>query len=368
MAEVWEATDTTRHHEVAVKVLHPHLADDPGFQHRFRREGVAAARLVHPNIVAVHDVVSDGGLDAIVMEMVRGQTLRTFLDRRGRLDPVEVVLIGDEVGAALTCAHRAGLVHRDIKPANVLLADDGRLLVTDFGIAKLLDDPDLTTTSTLLGTVKYLAPEQVEGRGVDARTDVYALGAVLYECLTGAPPFGGDSPATVALARLTQVPDPPTTKVAGVAPELDAAIVRALARHPDDRFASADDLRRALRGEPARPDDHTVVPRGEPGPAVPATALVPPSPPPPSPTVDDTIVARTPPTLPPSPAGRTAASRAEPARGGRPRRATLAALILVLAALIVAATLVATTALGREVLSLVTARSAVPGIGSGPQG
>jgi eukaryotic-like serine/threonine-protein kinase len=246
MAEVWEATDQVLGRAVAVKILHRHLADDDGIRSRFHTEAIAVARLVHPNIVAIYDTCAEDGTEAIVMELVRGQTLREFLDDRVRLEPVEVVHIGAEVASALACAHRAGIIHRDMKPANILLSDDGRVLVTDFGIAKVLDQPDMTQTSTLLGTVKYLSPEQVEGRPVDGRSDVYALGAVLYEALCGAPPFEGDNPAGMALRRLHQDPPPISHRVKGVPPALDRVVTRALARRPEDRFAEVDDLRTAL--------------------------------------------------------------------------------------------------------------------------
>jgi eukaryotic-like serine/threonine-protein kinase len=260
MAEVWEATDEVLGRHVAIKLLHSHLAEDPVLRARFHHEAVAAARLTHPAIVAIYDTCDEPGAEAIVMELVRGRTLRQYLDERGRLEPVEVVHIGSEVASALSCAHRAGIIHRDVKPANVLLSDDGRVLVTDFGIAKVLDEPDLTRTSQLLGTVKYLAPEQVESGPVDARTDVYALGAVLYECLCGEPPFRADNQAALALARLHRDPQPPHDVVAGVPPPLEAAVMRALARQPDDRFAGADDLRTALLGTRLdQSSDHTVV-------------------------------------------------------------------------------------------------------------
>jgi len=260
MAEVWEATDEVLDRPVAVKLLHGHLADDPALRARFHHEAVAAARLVHPAIVAIYDTCDDPGDQAIVMELVRGRTLREFLDERGRLESVEVVHIGAEVASALACAHKAGIIHRDVKPANILLSDDGRVLVTDFGIAKVLDAPDLTRTSQLLGTVKYLAPEQVESGPVDARTDVYALGAVLYEALCGEAPFRADNQAALALARLTRDPQPPHDIVVGVPPTLEAAVMRALARRPDQRFATADELRTALLGvRPGQWGDHTVV-------------------------------------------------------------------------------------------------------------
>lgn len=246
MAEVWEASDTTLGRPVAIKVLHPQFAQDPTIRARFRTEAVAAARLVDPTIVAILDTVDVDGTDAIVMELVRGRTLREWLDERGALEPVEVVHIGAEIATALGVAHRAGIIHRDIKPANVLLSDDGRVMVTDFGIAKVLDAPDLTRTAQVLGTVKYLAPEQVEGGPVDGRTDVYALGAVLYEMLCGEPPFRAESPAALALARMHRDPTRPAAILPRVPADLDATIMRSLARTPSQRWATAGDLRAAL--------------------------------------------------------------------------------------------------------------------------
>jgi len=246
MAEVWEAGDEVLGRPVAIKVLHPQFASDATIRARFQVEAVAAARLVHPTIVSIYDTVEVDGRDAIVMELVRGRTLREFLDERGRLEPIEVIHIGEEVSVALAVAHRAGVIHRDIKPGNILLGDDGRVIVTDFGIAKLLDEPDLTRTAQLLGTVKYLAPEQVEGGPVDGRTDIYALGAVLYEALCGEPPFRAETPAALALARMHRDPVRPSTRVRDVPADLDATIMRALSRPPIDRFETANDLRAAL--------------------------------------------------------------------------------------------------------------------------
>ena len=246
MAQVWSATDEVLGRHVAVKILHAHIATDPALRSRFHAEAVAAARLAHPSIVAIFDTCDDDGVEALVMELVRGRTLRDYLDERGRLEPVEVVHIGAEVASALSCAHRAGIIHRDIKPANILLSDDGRVLVTDFGIAKVLGEADSTRTSQLLGTVKYLAPEQVEGGPIDGRTDIYALGAVLYEALCGQPPFRADNPAALALARLHRDAPEPSTLVDDVPQDLDRAIVRSLERVAAVRFQSADDFRAAL--------------------------------------------------------------------------------------------------------------------------
>ncbi len=271
MAEVWCADDEILGRAVAVKILHGHVAADPALRARFHTEAVAAARLVHPSIVAIFDTCEVGSSEAIVMELVRGRTLREYLDERGRLEPIEVIHIGAEVASALSCAHRAGVIHRDIKPANILLSDDGRVLVTDFGIAKVLDEPDLTRTNQLIGTVKYLAPEQVSGTPIDARTDLYALGAVLYEALCGSPPFLGENSAAVALARLQRDPLPVSFTIDDLPEGLDATISRCMARSPGDRFATADDLRAALLSIRAGtvPVDHTVtmsITRPGPGP------------------------------------------------------------------------------------------------------
>jgi hypothetical protein len=351
MAEVWAATDEVLDRPVAVKILHSHLGLDAGLQARFRHEAVAAARLVHPAIVAIYDTCHEDGTDAIVMELVRGRTLRDYLDERGRLDPVEVVHIGAEVSSALACAHRAGIVHRDIKPANILLSDDGRVLVTDFGIAKVLDEPDLTRTSQLLGTVKYLAPEQVESGPVDARTDVYALGAVLYECLCAEPPFRADNPAALALARLHRDPPPPHDVIAGVPPELDHALVRALKRRPDDRFATADGLRTALLSTRVDTwDDRTAVT----GPQVPVPSVATAT----SGTADPTTAAPRGPWTPAG-AGPSPGPVAAPPRRRGPTAGVVVSLVVVLALLLVAL-LVATTDVGRELFDNVRPEIGTP--------
>lgn len=247
MAEVWEADDLVLGRAVAIKILHPQFANDPVVRQRFHIEAIAAARLIDPSIVAIYDTVDLDGCDAIVMEFVHGRTLRDFLDERGALDPIEVVHIGAEVAGALAVAHRAGVIHRDIKPANILLSDDGRVLVTDFGIAKVLDEPDITRTAQVLGTVKYLAPEQVEGGPVDGRTDLYALGAVLYEAVCGEAPFRAETPAALALARMHRDPTRPSLVLNEVPADLEDTIVRAMSRAPGERFATANDMRAALR-------------------------------------------------------------------------------------------------------------------------
>ena len=247
MAQVWRATDSVLGRPVAVKILHPHLATDRGFLIRFRREAVAAARLSHPGIVAIYDTVSVPGLEAIVMELVDGPTLRSTLDAQRTLPPAEAIELAVQIVDALSNAHGAGIVHRDIKPSNVLLCD-GRVKVTDFGIAKAGEDTDLTVTGTLLGTAKYLSPEQVRGDPSDPRSDIYSLGIVLYETLTGRPPFKADTDAATALARLQK----PVPRIRQINPELpqalDDIVAAMMAREPDQRPSRAADVRVALSG------------------------------------------------------------------------------------------------------------------------
>jgi hypothetical protein len=233
MATVWLATDEHLRRPVAVKLLHDHLRDPLSLE-RFRGEGKLAAQLSHPGIVAIYDTFQDHSVDGIVLEYVDGTTLRERLDA-GPVPPQEAVLIARQLAAALATAHTRGLVHRDIKPANVLLDRRGTVKLTDFGIAKLLDATDLTQPGTYVGTAKYLAPEQVTGEPADGRVDVYALGVVLYEMLTGAAPFRGDTDAATALARL-QLPAPPLQRRrTDLAPALTDLVDRMLERAPARR-------------------------------------------------------------------------------------------------------------------------------------
>ena len=234
MASVWLATDEQLRRPVAIKLLHEHLRDPISLE-RFRGEGKLAAQLSHPGIVAIYDTFTDHGRDGIVLEYVDGVTLRTRLDTEPRPTQAETTAIITQVAQALAEAHRRGLIHRDIKPANILLGSRGAVKVTDFGIAKLLDGTDVTQPGTFVGTAKYLAPEQVTGGAVDGRVDVYALGVVLYEMLTGAPPFVGDTDAATALARL-QLPAPPIRRHrADLAPDIADLVDRMLDRAPDRR-------------------------------------------------------------------------------------------------------------------------------------
>jgi hypothetical protein len=249
MAEVWEATDEVLTRPVAVKALLPHLAADDAFLTRFRREAVAAARLSHPHIVSIYDTCATEDCEAIVMELVRGRTLRQLLDEDGALPLRRAVDIAAQVADALDHAHANGLIHRDVKPGNILLAGDGRVLVADFGIAKAMEAStagDLTEVGQVVGTAKYLSPEQVEGAPVTGRSDVYSLGIVLYEMLCGRPPFAGETSTATAVARLTTQPLRPRQVRAGIPRALEDITLRAMARRPEDRFATAGDLRTAL--------------------------------------------------------------------------------------------------------------------------
>src|SRR5262245_102654 len=249
MAEVWLATDLALDRKVALKWLKPSLATDPVVAERFRREAIAVARLTHPNIVAVHDVFEEDGRQAVVMQLVDGKSLRQLLDVQTRLSPELTIHIGICVAAALDAAHRAGFVHRDVKPGNILVTPDGRVLLTDFGIAKGLDGSgeDLTSDNVMMGTAKYLSPEQVRGRKLDGRADLYSLGLVLYECLAGRVPFLGETDADTALARLQRDP----TDLARLRPTVPRGLVnlihRLLARNPNHRPATGAELRAELQ-------------------------------------------------------------------------------------------------------------------------
>jgi serine/threonine-protein kinase len=254
MAQVWEATDETLGRNVAVKVLHPHLAGDESFVLRFRREAIAAARLSHPNIVSVYDTCSDGSVEAIVMELLDARTLRSVLDERGTLDIASIDRIGIRLLDALEAAHRAGVVHRDVKPSNILLCSDGRVKIADFGIAKAEDNTDMTREGSFMGTASYLAPEQLTNEDVDGRTDLFALGVVLYECLTGQLPFRGDTDTATALSRLHTAARDPRQYRPDIPGWLATSVLRALSRRPEDRFGNAADFRAALSWDDAVPE------------------------------------------------------------------------------------------------------------------
>jgi serine/threonine-protein kinase len=248
MATVYTALDTRLDRIVAVKVMHPQFAHDDGFVARFNREAKAAARLSHPNVVSVYDQGEDGGNIFLAMEYVEGRTLRDLLRERGRLTPAQALSIAEPVVSALRAAHGAGLVHRDIKPENVLLADDGRIKVADFGLARAVAVADATaTTGLLIGTVAYLAPEQVERNVADERSDVYAIGTLLYEMLVGTPPYDGATAWAVATRHVQEDVPLPSETITDIPPELDEIVQTATRRDPAQRYADAGALLEAVR-------------------------------------------------------------------------------------------------------------------------
>lgn len=252
MAEVWLAVDVTLDRKVAVKWLKPMLASDEVVAERFRREAIAAASLNHPNIVAVHDVFEHDGRQAVVMQLVDGKSLRQLLDTQKRLSPELTGHIGACTAAALHHAHENNFVHRDVKPGNIMITPDGRVLLTDFGIAKALaGGDDLTSENIMMGTAKYLSPEQVRGKKLDGRADLYSLGLVLYECLAGRVPFLGETDADTALARLQRDPTDLNRLRATLPTSLVTIIHQLLARNPVHRPATGADLVAALEAAAA---------------------------------------------------------------------------------------------------------------------
>jgi serine/threonine-protein kinase len=254
MAKVYRGEDTVLGRTVAVKVLAPQYADDPNFVTRFRREAQAAARLSNQHVVSVFDTGSDDGVHFIVMEFVDGRTLADFISGGGRIMPERAIDIAIDVCRALEAAHAEGVIHRDIKPGNIMITPNGDVKVTDFGIARVASNETVAQTAAVLGTASYLSPEQAQSQPVDGRTDIYSLGCVLYEMVTGRPPFLGDSAVSVASKQVLEQPVPPSRLNRDVSPDLDAVILRALAKNPDNRYQSAEefrhDLERVRRGLP----------------------------------------------------------------------------------------------------------------------
>ncbi len=252
MSEVHLARDLRLHRDVAVKVLRADLARDPSFYLRFRREAQNAAALNHPAIVAVYDtgeaITRSGPLPYIVMEYVDGVTLRDIVHTDGPMPPRRALEVIADACQALNFSHQHGIIHRDVKPANIMISKTGAVKVMDFGIARAIADTGnpVTQTAAVIGTAQYLSPEQARGERVDARSDVYSLGCVLYEMLTGQPPFVGDTPVAVAYQHVREDPVPPSQKHGGISPELDAVVLKALAKNPDNRYQSAAEMRADL--------------------------------------------------------------------------------------------------------------------------
>lgn len=351
MATVYRAVDTRLDRVLALKVMHPALASDTAFVERFIREAKSVAKLAHPNVVAMFDQGTDGTYVYLAMEYVAGCTLRDVLRERGALQPRAALDILEPVLAALGAAHRAGLIHRDMKPENVLIGDDGRVKVADFGLVRAVDTQTSAETGSLLGTVSYLAPEQIGHGTVDQRTDVYACGMVFYEMLTGRKPYDGATPVQVMFQHIHEDVPPPSAAVAGIAPGLDAVVARATARDPRGRpddavqlLAEVRDVRAGLTVEqldsepsPAEPADTIGALTGagseDPTSVVrrPVTAIA--EPVPAGDPLNRTSRLMLPPPLPdeppPSPPGRGSRRRRE--AGGPSRRGPLAVLLVLLA-------------------------------------
>jgi len=259
MSSVYKATDRILERTVAVKILAEHLHDDERFVARFKREALAVAKLIHPNIVQVYDTGVDGGRHYIVMEYVEGRSGAQILQRQGPVEPETAAEIGIQACAGLDYAHRRGIIHRDVKPGNLMIVGGpvggGEMIVklTDFGIARAIEQTRITQVGSVVGTAAYLAPEQVRGEEATPATDVYALGVVLYQFLTGRLPYEGSSLAELAVRQQNEKPLPPSTYDSDIPEPLGAAVLRALEDDPNRRYASAEELasglRRGLEGE-----------------------------------------------------------------------------------------------------------------------
>jgi len=275
MAEVFKAVDEVLGRTVAVKVLHPRYATEPNFVARFRQEAQAAANLSHPNIVNIYDWGRDGETYYIVMEYVKGTDLKTMVDDSGPVDPVRAAEYGAQVCAALAVAHGYDVIHRDIKPHNIVITPDGTVKVMDFGIARA-GNTTMTQTGSVLGTAQYISPEQAQGGILGPGSDLYSLGATLYELVTGQVPFDADTPVAIALKQVNEQPVPPRQLRSSIPAALEAVILKAMRKNPAERYTSANEMRedllRVARGDavraaapvaPAYVDDTTVMPAVE---------------------------------------------------------------------------------------------------------
>ena len=245
MADVWCAEDLQLGRKVALKLLHARFAEDAQFVERFRREASSAAGLQHPNVVSVYDRGEWEGTYYIAMEYLEGRSLKEVVQQEAPLGPDRAIDLTTQILRAARFAHKRGIIHRDLKPHNVIVDSEGRAKVTDFGIAKA-GASDMTQTGSIMGTAQYLSPEQAQGHAVSAQSDLYSIGIVLYELLTGQIPFEGDSPVTIALKQVSETPEPPSRLNPAVMPELEFVVLRALAKDPAERYADADEFIAAL--------------------------------------------------------------------------------------------------------------------------
>src|SRR5437763_6384195 len=278
MGVVYRATHVHLGREVALKLLAPQLSGNDEFRRRFLRESQLAASLDHPNVITVYDAGDFNGTLYIAMRYVEGIDLAQLLREQGRLEPLAAVSLLDQVAAALDAAHEHGLVHRDVKPANVMIAS-GRCYLTDFGLTKQAAGAaslSLTRTGSFLGTLHYAAPEQIEGREITAQTDVYALGCVLHECLTGSPPFTKDSEVALLYAHLSEPPPPPSQLRPELPRAIDDVVAKALAKSPEDRYGTCAELMAAARAALTEGAGPTVLAQP---PAPPTVLAQPPAPP-----------------------------------------------------------------------------------------
>jgi eukaryotic-like serine/threonine-protein kinase len=256
MADVYKAEDQVLGRTVALKILHKQFASDEGFLERFRREARAAAKLTHPNIVSIYDVGEEGGVHFIVMEFVKGMTLKKLIQKDAPLSTEKVVHISMQIAKAMEFAHEHEIIHRDIKPQNVIITDNGEIKVTDFGIARAGATSTMTRTGAVMGTAHYISPEQAQGSIVGPTTDIYSLGVVMYEMATGELPFRGENPVSVALKHINDTPIPPRSVFGDIPVSLEAVIIKCMTKNPNERYRSADavreDLKRVIEGLPVK--------------------------------------------------------------------------------------------------------------------
>ena len=242
MAVVYKGRDRLLNRFIAVKILRPEFTKDATFVENFKRESQAAAGLSHPNIVGVYDVGREGNINYIVMELIEGQTLNDIIEEEAPMDYRKVIDISKQVASALRVAHKNKIIHRDVKPHNIMITNDGVVKLADFGIARAVNDATLSTGSKIVGSVHYFSPEQARGNYVDERSDIYSLGIVMYEMLTGKVPFDGENPVTVALKHINEEITPPSELVSGIPPALERCVMKATSKYQTNRYSNADEL------------------------------------------------------------------------------------------------------------------------------